>query len=241
MSGVGCRVTGTIAAALACCALGLLPASGPLAPATAAAASSDAATTAAYLRANYELVSTGHRLTSAGRARIAALRQRLRSECPKVVAGSPQNEDSEKLTWEVIGAMTIVGYEPGAAAASKFARSVSKLRWSNGALTRAVHRYASQGLAEVRTPLPNVCGDLSAWKASGYTALPATTIHFRQTFYENYVGVGFVPKAMLAPYLQASQKPLLAHTQHLEEAVAEAEAREVETFGEIIDSLGLNQ
>ncbi len=240
MRGFGYRVTGTIAAALAWCALGLLPFAGPLSP-SLAAASSDTATTEAYLRANFTLVSTGHRLIPMGRARIAALRQRLRSECPKVVAGSPQNEDSEKLTWELIGAMTIVGYEPGAAAAAKFARSVSKLSWSNAALTRAVHRYARQGLAEVRTPLPDVCGDLRAWKGSGYTALPATTIHFRQTFYENYVGVGFVPKGMLAPYLRPSQKPLLQRTQHFEEAVAEAEAREVETFGEIIDSLGLNQ
>jgi len=180
-------------------------------------AASDVATTEAYVRANYALVSTGH-----------------------VVAGSPQDEDSEKLTWEVIGAMTIVGYQPGLAAATRFSRAVSKLSWSNAALTRAVHAYARKGLAEVRTPLPDVCGDLRAWKASGYTALPATTIHFRQTFYENYVGVGFMPKA-LARLVPSSLKGLVQRARHDEEAIAEVEAFEVETFGEIIDSLGLNQ
>ena len=203
-------------------------------------AASDVASTEAYVRANYELVSTGHRLSPTARAKIAALRERLRSECGRVVVGSPQDEDSEKLTWEVIGAMTIVGYQPGLAAATKFSRAVSKLSWSNAALTRAVHAYARKGLAEVRTPLPDVCGDLRAWKASGYTALPATTIHFRNTFYENYVGVGFMPKA-LARYVPASLKALVQRARHYEEAIAEVEAFEVETFGEIIDSLGLNQ
>jgi hypothetical protein len=201
---------------------------------------SDAASTEAYVRANYALVSTGHSLVPTAEARIRALRERLRRECPRVVAGSPQNEDSEKLTWEVIGAMTIVGYEPGAAAAAKFARTVSRLSWSNRALTRAVHAYARKGLAEVRTPLPDVCADLRAWKASGYTALPDTTVRFRKTFYENYVGVGFMPN-QLARLVRPSQKALVQRARNYEEAIAETEAREVETFGEIIDSLGLNQ
>jgi hypothetical protein len=230
MRGVALTLSATLAALGSCAAT--LP--------SVALGASDVATTETYVRANYELVSTGHRLSHTARAKIAALRQRLRSECGHLVAGSPQNEDSEKLTWEVIGAMTIVGYEPGMAAATKFARAVSKLSWSNGALTRAVHAYARKGLAEVRTPLPDVCGDLRAWKASGYTALPATTVHFRQTFYENYVGVGFMPKA-LARYVPPSQKALVRRARHYEEAIAEVEAFEVETFGEIMDSLGLNQ
>jgi len=225
-------VRGFVATLIALCALAWMPG--------AAAAASDASTTEAYVRANYALVSTGHRLTPVARARIRMLRERLRSECPGVVKGSPQNEESEKLTWEVIGAMTIAGYSPGASAAAKFSRSVANLNWSNGSLTRAVRKYARQGLAEVRTPTPNVCGDLRAWKASGYTKLPETTVHFRKTFYENYVGVGFMPRAMLA-LVPASQRGLVQRARRWEEAIAEVEAFEVETFGEIIDLLGLNQ
>jgi hypothetical protein len=230
MRGAVLTLSATLAALGSCAAM--LP--------TPSLAASDVATTEAYVRANYELVSTGHRLSHTARAKIAVLRQRLRSECGRVVVGSPQDEDSEKLTWEVIGAMTIVGYQPGLAAATKFSRSVSKLSWSNAALTRAVHAYARKGLAEVRTPLPDVCGDLRAWKASGYTALPATTIHFRQTFYENYVGVGFMPN-QLKRLVPSSLKSLVQRARHYEQAIAEVEAFEVETFGEIIDSLGLNQ
>lgn len=227
------RAFATILVALALMAGALLP--------SPALAASDAATTETYLRANYALVSAGHQLTPTARARIRTLRERLRSECAGIVKGSPQNEDSEKLTWEAIGAMTIAGYTPGASAAAKFSRTVSRLRWSSAALTNAVHTYARQGLAEVRTPMPNLCADLSAWKASGYTTLPQTTVQFRKNFYENYVGVGFLPKRLLAPFLRPSQSALIRRSQRYEEGIAEVEAFEVETFGEIIDLLGLNQ
>lgn len=230
MRGVAPTLAAMLAALASCAAV--LP--------SPALAASDAASTEAYVRANYELVSTGHRLIPTAHARILALRQRLRSECPAVVAGSPQNEDSEKLTWELIGAMTIAGYQPGLAAATKFARAVSTLSWSDASLTRAVRRYTRQGLAEVRTPPPDVCGDLRAWKASGYKTLPESTVRFRKTFYENYVGVGFMPR-QLARFVPSSQKALVQRARHYEEALAEFEAHEVETFGEIIDSLGLNQ
>jgi len=208
-------------------------------PSTALGAS-DVATTEAYVRADYALVLAGHRIIPTAHARILALSQRLRRECPAVVAGSPQNEDSEQLTWELIGTMTIAGYQPGLAAATKFSRAVSKLNWSDASLTRAVRAYTRQGLAEVHTSPPDVCGDLRAWRASGYTALPATTIHFKQTFYENYVAVGFMPK-QLARLVPTAQKTLVARARHYEEALAEFEAHEVETFGAIIDSLGLHQ
>jgi hypothetical protein len=230
MRGAVLTLSATLAALGSCAAL--LP--------SATFGASGVATTEAYVRADYALVSTGHRLMPTAHARILALRERLRSECAGIVAGSPQDEDSEKLTWELIGAMTIAGYRPGLAAATKFSRAVAKLSWSDASLTRAVRKYAGQALAQVRTPPPDVCGDLRAWKASGYTALPATTIHFRQTFYENYVAVGFMPK-QLARLVPASQRALVQRARHYEEAIAEFEAHEVETFGAIISSLGLSQ
>lgn len=226
MRGVVSAVAATLVAAF------LLPSN--------ALGASDAASTEAYVRANYALTLAGHGFIHTGRARIAALRTRLHSECPAIVAGSPQNTQSEQLTWEVIGAMTIVGYQPGVRAAASFARTVSKLSWSSSSLTRSVRAYARQGLTEVHTPLPDVCGDLRAWKAGGYKALPASTVHFRKTFYENYVGVGFMPTAILRMVAPA-QKSLVQRSRRYEEEIAEVEALEVETFGEIIDSLGLNQ
>jgi hypothetical protein len=230
MRGAALTLSATLAALGSCAAMLPVPALG----------ASDVATTEAYVRADYALVLGGHRDIPTAHARILALRGRLRSECPGVVAGSPQNEDSEALTWELIGSMTIAGYQPGLAAAAKFSRAVSKLSWSDASLTRAVRKYTRQGLAQVRTPPPDVCGDLRAWKASGYTTLPATTIHFKQTFFENYVGIGFMPK-QLARLVPASLKAVVQRARHYEEALAEFEAHEVETFAAIIDSLGLHQ
>jgi hypothetical protein len=230
MRGAALTLSATLATLGSCAAM--LP--------SAALGASDATTTEAYVRADYALVLAGHRDMSIAHTRILALRQRLRNECPDIVAGSPQDEASEALTWELIGAMTIAGYQPGLAAATKFSRAVSKLSWSDASLTRAVRKYTRQGLAQIRTPPPDVCGDLRAWKASGYTALPATTVHFKQTFYENYVSIGFMPK-QLARFVPASQKALVQRARHYEEALAEFEAHEVETFGSIIDSLGLRQ
>jgi hypothetical protein len=230
MRGAALTLSATLAALGSCVAM--LP--------SAALGASDTATTEAYVRADYALVLSGHRDIPTAHARILALRRRLRSECPGVVAGSPQNEASEALTWELIGAMTIAGYQPGLGAAMKFSRAVSKLSWSDASLTRAVRKYTRQGLAQVRTPPPDVCGDLRAWKASGYTTLPATTVHFKQTFYENYVAIGFMPK-QLARLVPASQKALVQRARQYEEALSEFEAHEVETFGAIIASLGLHQ
>src|ERR1700716_2301218 len=111
----------------------LLPASLCLLPAAvlpaAAFGASNVASTEAYVRANYALTLSGHGKIPTAEARLRGLRERLRRECPGVVAGSPQDSDSEWLTWEVIGAMTIVGYHPGAAPVAKFTRAVSKLSW----------------------------------------------------------------------------------------------------------------
>lgn len=212
-----------------------------LSSSSALGASSNVASTASYLRANYVLVSSGHAKIHLVEARLAGLLARVRSECPRVVVGSPQNEESEQLTWEVIGTMTITAYQPGAQAAAKFARAVGGLRWGNAKLTGAVRQYARQLNTEVNTPLPNICADLRQWAASGYTKLPQSTIAFKRTFYENYVGIGFVPKPMLAPYLRPTQSALLQRTHKYELELLEVEARAVETFGKLIDSLGLNQ
>jgi hypothetical protein len=78
------------------------------APAAALGASADTAASEAYVRANYALVSAGHAKLASSEAALQGLLGRMRRECPLVVAGSPQNEASEKLTWEVAATMRVV-------------------------------------------------------------------------------------------------------------------------------------
>jgi hypothetical protein len=209
-----------------------------VAPAAALGASSDAAATDAYLRANLTLVSTSRAKLRTSESELRVLERSLGRECPGVIVGSPQNEESEKLTWEAIGAMTIAGYQVFKPAIARFTRAVAHLRWSNPKLTSAVRTYARQILTEVSTPAPDLCGDLRAWGASGYRTLPANTLSFYKTFYTVFVGVGELPSQFATRSAKAS---VVQRTKRLELELREGEARAVETFGRIIDSLGLHQ
>jgi hypothetical protein len=209
-------------------------------PAQASAAGGDVATTASYLRANYALVSIAHTKQRPAEAALASLLAHVRSECPRLVVGSPQNEASEKLTAELIASMHLVALKTLAGAIGSYVQSVSKLQWSNQALTRAVHTYARELLAQSRLAVPDICAELSAWKSSGYTALPAATLPFNKAFYAVFVGVGELPQKQLAPFISGSQRGMIARTLKLEQDVVEFEAAAVETWGKIMDAVGLN-
>jgi hypothetical protein len=209
-----------------------------LAPSPTVAAD-DRATTAAYVRANYTLVASAHARQGASEAALRSLLVRVRRECPNVVAGSPQNEASEKLTAELIGTMRLVALRPVARAAATYSRVVSSLHWSNGALTRTVRTYARELIEQSRLSVPDFCGELRAWKATGYTTLPPGTLHFNQTYYSVYVGIGLLPKRQLAPSLAAGELALVRRTSQLEQGVLDFEAQAVETWAKIMNSAGL--
>jgi hypothetical protein len=208
-------------------------------PTTAPAASGDAAASAAYVRANYALVSAGHARLAKAEADLQGLLKSMRRECPLIVAGSPQDEASEKLTWEIAATMRVVVFRKFTGPIGQFARSVRALHWSNSGLTRSVHDYARRLSAEANTPAPDLCGDLRAWKSSGYTKLPAGTLPFVNAYYP-VQAIGMLPKRQLAPSLPSSSDGLLARTSQLEGDLYDFEANAVETWGSIMDAVALN-
>jgi hypothetical protein len=218
-------------ASVALLALALLPAQ---------ALGADRATTASYVRANYALVASAHARQGASEAALQALLARVRRECPKLVAGSPQNEASEKLTDALVGSMHLVALTPLSSTIARFARSVARLRWSNPKLTRSVHTYARELLTQSRLAIPDFCGELRTWKSSGYATLPAATLPFDKSFYSVFVGIGLLPTKLLAPSLSSAQRGVVRRTLQLENDVIEFEANAVETWGSIMDAAGLN-
>jgi hypothetical protein len=211
-----------------------------LLPANALAAGGDSAATATYVRANFALVSSAHAKRGAAEAALQSLLARVRRECPRLVAGSPQNEASEKLTDELVGSMHLVALNTFASAIGAYARTAARLRWSNPMLTGAVHRYARELLAQSRLAIPDLCGELRTWKSSGYTALPPDTMPFNKSFYSVFVGIGLLPTKLLAPSLSSAQRGVVRRTLQLENDVIEFEANAVETWGSIMDAAGLN-
>ncbi len=210
-----------------------------LGPACPFASAGDASTSAAYVRANYALVASAHARQGAAEAALQSLLARVRRECPSIVAGSPQDEASEKLTAELIGAMRLVAIAPVARAVATYSRAVAPLRWQSAALTRTVRSYARELLAQSRLTVPDFCGELRAWKASGYATLPPGTLAFNHAYYSVYVGIGLLPARRLAPSLGGSLRALVKRTLVLENDVIEFEARAVETWGQIMNAAGL--
>jgi hypothetical protein len=208
-------------------------------PANALGASGDAAASAAYVRANYALVSAGHAKLASAEAALQGLLKSMRRECPLVVAGSPQDEASEKLTWEIAATMRVVVFAKLTGPIGQFVRTVGGLRWSNARLTNSVRDYARRLNAEANTPAPDLCAELRTWKSSGYTKLPAATLPFVNAYYP-VQAIGMLPKRQLAPSLPSALNGLLVRTTQLEGDLYDFEANAVETWGSIMDAVALN-
>jgi hypothetical protein len=210
------------------------------APSAALASSGNAAATRAYIQANYALVRAGRANLATGNAALKTLVRQITGECPLAAAESPENHDSEQLSNEVAGALTIVAYHPDVAAMGAFARAVRGLHWSNHVLTRTVKTYATQlrGLATLAPP--DVCGDVRAWAAGGFQALPASTVEFDQRYYAVDIEAEEVPLRLFSPFESASEASLIRRTKQLEAPLAEAEANAVSDYTQILDALKLN-
>jgi hypothetical protein len=225
----------TVAVLLSCAipALAILPAS-------AHAGEGDVAATRTYLEANYGLVQVvTSRIRPVEMALHGVLAQ-VGGECPAAAAGSPQDTDSEQLSNEVIGTLVQSAVRLLVHPASlRFVLVAGALSWSDRALTRTIHAYVAKLETLATTGVPSVCSDVRVWAASGFHTLPGSTIDFDARFMPNWVSVGELPAA-LARYETSSERPLIRRTEHLEAEVAELEAREVETWGQIMNALRLS-
>jgi hypothetical protein len=207
-------------------------------PSCALASSADTTNAHAYLEANYKLMKYADSHIPQGEAAIAGVVRQVRSECPKAAAESPQDTDSEQLSNEVIGSIVTSVVKKGLGEARSFVRSVAPLRFSNRGLNRTIHAYAAKVKVLTTLAEPHVCADVKAWTASGFKTLPAATVAFDKRFIPAWVGAGELP-ASLAPYEPAGDRGLVRQTIRLEERWEEFEAREVESWGAIMDMMVL--
>jgi hypothetical protein len=219
-------------AAIACASLWVaLLAPGP-------AQASDASATAAYLQANYALVSAGHAHLGTSIAAYRSVLTKVRRECPRAAAGSPQNPESTKLSNEIIGEMVLSAGKPDRPAIQAYLRAVKGLRWSSGSVTRAVRSYATSLSKLYALSVPDICTDMRAWAAGGFKALPSRTVSFVEVFYPNWVALGLLPPGLSR--FESSQGRTLAHgAGRFEYELTNAEAEAVETWGEIMNELEL--
>ncbi|MGO9320006.1 MAG: hypothetical protein ACLQBY_04260 [Solirubrobacteraceae bacterium] len=150
--------------------------------ALAQVSSGDATATRIYLQEHYAATRAEVKDFSVAIAAVDALGKQLQTECPGVLANAPtpaqgaklsssETEIDEEETATVFGVAEHTEYPRR----RSFARAVSGLRWSNGALTRLVHAYAAAEVAHAEVPPPDLCADLRTWVSSGYQTVSAGT------------------------------------------------------------------
>jgi hypothetical protein len=208
----------------------------PVAP---AAAASDAAATQTYIQANYRLVSSAGGRIATGESILRNTLEAVRRECPHAAIGSPQDAESTQLSNEVIGAMVTASIHPDLGAIRDYLRAVSSLRWSSGALTNAIHGYASQLKTLASLPQPKLCADVRSWAASGFKTLPAGTVAFDAKFMPSWVALGELPSS-LSRFESGGERSLVSRSMQRETELTDFEARAVETWGKIMSALDLN-
>jgi hypothetical protein len=211
-----------------------------LAPAGAVAAPQDASATHAYLAANYAFLHAVHANEHAVNTNVAKLNRTLASECPSVGAGAPQNEEEQHMSYEVAGALWATLYHTDAKVVQTFIRSVKPLKWSNGKITHIARAYIGSLRELAVLAPPDLCGDIRAWSADGFKAVPASTIRFDR--HVEAIEGKSIPLHLLAPYEQSADKGLAARAAHLETQLDNAET--IVGFNDwdtLLHTLALNQ
>jgi len=211
-----------------------------VAPAQAIAAPQDVAATHVYIQANYALAraSVGH--IAAGQAKIERLNGDLARECPGVGAGSPEDEASQPVSYDVAAALWSLAYGADAGPIDTFLTRTGRLRWNNRAITHAAQTYA-RNLHELATlPLPDLCQTVRSWKASGFQVIPPATLSLVRRV--EAIEPNAIPPRLLAPYERGSDASMLARTLQLERRIEENEFLVGQTdWLQVLATLGLNQ
>jgi hypothetical protein len=221
-------------------ALTLTPAAASAAPRHKAVTRQDRASTHAYIQANFALERAADASIAPTEAAAALLNQKLGQECPQVAAGSPQDAESQKASYEIAGALWSISYGAVAGPISTFAQAVEPLHWSNPKITRIARHYA-QSLTELAAlPMPDICADVRTWSASGFHALPAPLLSFVQ--HAESIEGHTIPPRLLAPYERPSDRAIVASTSRLETKLERAES--VAGFADwdtLLETLALSQ
>jgi hypothetical protein len=211
-----------------------------VAPATAGAASRDVASTHTYLTASYAVLHAAVTTWSSVEASIHRLDLRFHAECPNVGAGSPQNEEGQKLSYEAAGALWATGYHTDAAIVRPYVNTLNRLTWSNPQITHGAHRLA-RGLREMTAlRVPDICADVRAWRANSFGAAPTNVKQYDQ--HVEAIEIHEIPRRLLAPYVQPADRGLRERVEHLATRFAELEfMRGQADWIALLEVVGLNE
>jgi hypothetical protein len=210
-------------------------------PAQAIAASRDAASTDTYLAAAYtDLRAAVASMPTTIDANVDALDRRYASECPRVAAGSIQDEAADPMTYEVAGALWSAAYHTDAKIVQAFDAAVRPLRWSNPTIARDVDSYAASLHQLSVLPPPDLCADMRSWAAGSFSAIPSSTTQFDR--HVEAIEGHPLPLALLVPYEGPAQRALATRVASLESRFEELEGElSQKWFDMTLETLALPQ
>ena len=211
-----------------------------IAPATAGATSRDVASTHTYLTASYTILHTAVSTWSSVEASIHSLDLRFHTECPDAGAGSPENEEEGKLSYEVTGALWATGYHTDAAIVRTYVHTVNRLTWSNPQITRDARRL-TRGLQEmVGLQVPDICADIRAWRANDFGPMPADVEPYDQ--HVEGIDIHEIPWALINPYVPPAERSLLRRVKQVATRFEELEfMRGQADWIALLEVVGLNE
>lgn len=188
-------------------------AAGPVPAGANAASSRDVAATHRALQAADTALSAVVRTWPGEEASFKRLDDAIAAECPGAGAGVPQDEQEQRLSYEVAGALWATAYKQDAAIAQTAIKAVQGLRWSSPALTKRVQTYL-KGLREmIALPVPDLCADIKTWRAGGTGAAPANVVAFDE--HVEAIDVEVPEARLFAAFVQPSERGLLARVKAL--------------------------
>jgi len=211
-----------------------------LVPAPAIAAPQDIAATHAYIQANHALAQASVSRIGAAQAKIERFNAKLASECPRVGIGSPQDEASQPVSYEVTVALWSIADGTDAGPIRAFLGAAGRLHWGNHSIDRIAETYA-RSLHELATlPLPDLCQDVRSWKASGFQIIPAASLSLVHRV--EAIELNPIPPRLLAPYERGADASILTSTTHLEKRLEENEFLDGQNdWIQVLQTLGLNE
>jgi hypothetical protein len=192
-----------------------------VAPSPASASSADVAATHKAIVAGYALARAAVATIDIAQSKVESWNRKLAAECPGVGSGAPETEASQPMSHEVAVALWSIAYGSAAGPIKTFAKAIGPLRWTSARFNRDARAFVANLTALATTPLPDLCGDLRAWSASGFTTIPQHVIELDSRV--ESLELPEIPWKLVAPFERRGDAGLVAYIQRAERKIAEAE------------------
>jgi len=204
----------------------------------ALARSRDVSATHAAVLASYALARTSVANIKVAQANVQSFDRKLAAECPGAGAGAPETSATDPMSHEVAAAMWSIQYGTVAGPIKKFAKAINPLHWTSSRVDRVVHTLAAHLTALATIQLPDICGDVRAFTASGFTVVPQHALELNR--HVEPLDLPEIPWKLVASFLRGHDVSLVRYIVRAQTKLTEAEiALGQKDWYQLLETVGL--